>query len=347
MFTKFLFAGIVILGFFLLTLWWDVNIVFLKNAEFDGRTTRFAYEAYLMIERVLWAVIFGCKFLGEAFLIFGILTGLATIIWNLSRQARNLPERARRALHRENPNPGAPLAGPVVPSALLKLGTLWFAVLALAFPLALARSVFIGWALGRQFKGGISETALRLGGLLSRTIDPLTNFGLGILFFAISLLLLVIIRWLGEQRRNYENLSAEVSGRAIAQTVNEPQLWPARLVAPFAIFGIVVVGFFFFTITEVRDFNFNTLLSFQFSGDTVSGAYQSALRLDQILGPVITAVRFIGIASMFMAIGLGLVAIVINLRATALALPQAFSKLIGAASGEPPDDEDDQGEPEH
>ena len=89
-----------------------------------------------------------------------------------------------------------------MPSALLKLGTLWFAVLALAFPLALARSVFIGWALGRQFEGGIGETALRLDGLLSQTIDPLTNLGLGILLFKISFLLLVIIRWLGEQRRN-------------------------------------------------------------------------------------------------------------------------------------------------
>ena len=88
MFTKFPFAGVVILGIlFLLMLWWDVNIVFLKNAEFYGRTTGFAYEAYLMIERVLGAVIFGGKFLGEAFLILGILTGLATIIWNLSRQA--------------------------------------------------------------------------------------------------------------------------------------------------------------------------------------------------------------------------------------------------------------------
>jgi hypothetical protein len=81
MFTKFLFTGILLLGFFfLLTIWWDINLVFLRNAEFDGRTTGFAYEAYLMIERVLGAVVFGGKFLGEAFLILGILTGLATII---------------------------------------------------------------------------------------------------------------------------------------------------------------------------------------------------------------------------------------------------------------------------
>jgi hypothetical protein len=69
----------------------------------------------------------------------------------------------------------------------------------------------------------------------------------------------------------------------------------------------------------------------QFAGDTTSGAYQSALRLDRLLGPVIGAVRFIGITSLFVAIGLALVAIVINLRATTLALLQAFSKLIVAA----------------
>ena len=148
MFTKFLFTGILLLGFFfLLTIWWNINLVFLRNAEFDGRTTGFAYEAYLMIERVLGAVVFGGKFLGEAFLIFGILTGLATIIWNLSRQARNLPELARRALDEHNPSRGTPLAGPVIPSALIKLGTFGFAVLALAFPLALARAGVIGWVL--------------------------------------------------------------------------------------------------------------------------------------------------------------------------------------------------------
>jgi hypothetical protein len=71
----------------------------------------------------------------------------------------------------------------------------------------------------------------------------------------------------------------------------------------------------------------------QFAGDTTSGAYQSALRLDRLLGPVIGAVRFIGITSLFVAIGLAMVAIVINLRATALALLQAFSKLIVVAGG--------------
>jgi len=102
-----------------------------------------------------------------------------------------------------------------------------------------------------------------------------------------------------------------------------------------------VIGFFFFTITPVRDFNFNSMLNLQFSGDTVSAAYQGALRFDRVLGPIITATRFIGIASLFVAIGLSLVTIVINLRATALLLPPAFTKLIGVAKGETAEDEDE------
>ena len=345
LFTKFLFAGIVTLGFFfLLTLWWDANLVLLKDAEFDGRTTGFAYNAYLMIEQVLGALIGGGKFLGEALLIFGILTGLATIIWHLSRQSRNLPELARRALDPNNPNRGAQLAGPVIPSALINLGILGFVTLAMAAPLALIRSGFIGWSLGRQFEGGVSQTALRLDGILGRTIDPLTNFGLGILFFTIALLLLSIIRWLREQRQGYGSLIAEFSGGATSPPSIESTLWPTRLVTPFAIVGIFIIGFFFFTMTGVRDINFNSLLTLQFSGDTASTMFQSALRLDRVLGPVIGAVRFIGIASLFVAIGLALVTIVINLRATALLLPPAFSKLIGVANGETATDDDDEEE---
>ncbi len=353
MFTKFLSAGIVTLGFFfLLTLWWDANLVLLKDAEFDGQTSGFSYNAYLMIERVLGALISGGKFLGEALLIFGILTGLATIVFHLSRQARNLPELARRAMDPSNPNRGTRLAGPVIPSALINLGILGFVTLALATPLALIRSGFVGWALGRQFEGGVSETAMRLDGILGRTIDPLTNLGLGILFFAIALMLLTIIRWLREQRQRYGSLVAEFSAvdpdRGVAPPplgvapppLIEPSLWPTRLITPFAIVGIFIIGFFFFTMTGVRDTNFNSLLSLQFSGDTASTVFQSALRLDRVLGPVIGGVRFIGIASLFVAIGLALVTIVINLRATALLLPPAFAKLIGVARGETESEED-------
>jgi len=341
-FTRFLFAGILVVGFFfVLTIWWDANLVLLKDAEFDGRTTGAAYNTYLMTERVLDPLIASGKFLGEGLLIFGILTGLATIIWHLSFQAGAVPALTRRALRPGDTNGETDLPRPFIPSSLLKLGIVGFSIMALATPLALIRSGFIGWALGRQFEGFTSETALRVEGILGRTIDPLIALGLGVLFFTIAFLLLTIIRWLREQRQGFGDLVADMSGGAIPRPTVESRLWPSRGVAPLAIFGIFVVGFFFFTMTAVRDLNFSNLLTLQFAGNIDGSLYQNALRLDRILGPVTGAARMIGIASLMLAIGLALVAIVINLRATALLLPAGFSRLIGLAQGRAPDDEEE------
>lgn len=340
-FTRFLISGILLVGFFfLLTLWWDANLILLKSAEFGGRTAGAAYNTYIMTERVLSAVIGGGKFLGEGLLIFGILTGLATIVWNLSFQAHALPELTRRALRLDGTNQGAELPRPYLAGTLVKLGIAGLVVVSLATPLAFIRAGFIGWALGRQFQGSVSETAIRLEGVFSRTIDPVTTMGLGILFFTIAFLLLSIIHWLREQRRGFGEAVADLSHGAVSRPVVEPPLWPTRLVSPLAVFGIFVVGFFLFTMTGVHSLNFNTVLSFQFAGATDNQLYQSALRLDRVLGPIITSTRMIGIASIFLAIGLALVTIVINLRATALLLPAGFSKLIVVARGERPEADD-------
>lgn len=337
-FTRFLFSGILVVGFFfLLTLWWDLNLVLLQNAEFDGRTTGAAYNTYLMIERVLSAVIGGGKFLGEGLLILGILTGLATIIWNLSLQAQAIPQFTRRLLGPAGSNGSGERPKPFIPSNLINLGIAGFIVVALATPLAIIRAGFVGWSLGRQFEGSLSETALRLDGILGRTVDAMTNLGLGILFFTIALLLLVIIRWLRQQRKAFGEAVDELSGNSSSTSV-EPPLWPSRVVTPLAISGILVVGFLFFTATGVHSLNFNSLLSFQFTGQTDGELYQSALRFDQVLGPVIAAVRFIGLAALMVAIGLALVAIVVNLRATAMTLPAGFAKLINLARGERAED---------
>ena len=150
----------------------------------------------------------------------------------------------------------------------------------------------------------------------------------------------LLIRWLREQRQGFGAVVAELSDGAVPHPTLERSLWPTRLVMPLAIFGIFTVGFFFFTMTGVRDLNFNNMLTLQFAGATDGSLYQNALRLDRILGPVIGATRFIGIVSLMLAIGLALVTIVINLRATALLLPVGFTKLIAVAQGQKPEKED-------
>ena len=340
-FTRFLFAGILLMGFFfLLMLWWDGNLVLLKDAEFDGRTSGFAYNSYLMIERVLGALIGAGKFLSLGLLIFGILTGLVTIIWHLSFQARLLPALTRRALVGGDANNGAEPPGAFIPCALIKLGIAGFSIIALAMLLAFIQAGFIGWDLGRQFEGSISETAMRAEGTFGRSITPLIFMGMGTLFFTIAFLLLNIIRWLREQRQSFGDLVAEVSDGVIARPTVEESLWPARLVTPLAILGIFVVGYFFFTMTGVRDFNFNTMLTLQFDGETGGSLFQNTVRLDRILGPIIGATRFVGITFLMLAIGLALVAIVVNLRATVLLLPTGFSKLIAVAQGQRPETDD-------
>lgn len=340
-FTRFLFAGILVMVFFfLLTLWWDVNLVFLMRAEFDGRTTGAAYETYLMIERILAPLIGAGKFLGMGLLIFGILTGLATIIMHLSFQNRAISSLTRRAVGQGNATQEFEPPRPTIPGALLNLGTAGLLVMTLAMPLAFVRSGFTGWAVARQFDGVVSETAIRVEGILGRTIDPLTNLALGMLFFTIAFLLLAIIHQLREQRQGFGEMVSDLSQGAVPRPVVEPSLWPQRLVAPLAIFGLFVIVFFFFTMTAVRDFNFNTLLTLQFAGTTGGSMFENALRLDRMLGPIIGATRFIGIASLMLAIGLALVVIVIHLRATGLLLPMGFSKVISAARGERPEEGD-------
>lgn len=340
-FTKFLFTGILVMGFFfVLMLWWDINAVRLVDAELDGHTSGAAYNTYLMVDRVLGTIIGSGKFLGESLLIFGILTGLATIIWNLSFQARALPTLTRRALQIGDADGEDGLPSPYVPDTLLKLGIAGLVVMVIATPLALVHSGIIGWELGRMFEGATSQTALRLDGAFQRIIDPLTFMGLGVLFFTIALLLLNIIRSLRTFRQDFGDVVADLSGGTVSQPVVELPLWPTRLVPPLAIFGILVIGFFSFTMTGVRELNYNHLLNLQFAGMTDTAVFQNALRLDRMLGPVIGATRFIGAISIMLAIGLALVTIVINLRATAMLLPAGFSKLITVAKGKKAEEED-------
>ena len=82
------------------------------------------------------------------------------------------------------------------------------------------------------------------------------------------------------------------------------------------------------------------MITLQFAGDTGGGLFQNTVRLDRILGPIIGATRFIGIAFLMLAIGLALVAIVVNLRATVLLLPTGFSKLIPVAQGQKAESDD-------
>ena len=335
-FTRLIFSGItVMIFFFLVTVWWGVNVMGLDFNP-DGSVSGASNQAYLMIEGVLGVIIFSGKFLAMGLLIFGILTGLASIIWNLSYQAVGLPMLTRRALGCGLDDVPLFRPRPHIPTALLWVGAASFTVIAVSMVLGVLHAGLVGWQLGRIFEGTTPETVTRLAGAFERIVNPLIFMGLATLFFTIALLLLNIIRWLRDLRQHFGEAVAEASGGAVPIPSIEEPLFITKLVPAFAVFGILVMTFFFFTMTAVRELNFNNMLSLQFAGEP----FTSSLRFDSVIAPIIGATRFIGIVSIMVAIGLALVAIVVNLRATALLLPAGYSKLIPAARGERPEEED-------
>ena len=335
-FRGFLVTGMaIVLFFFVIGIWWEINVILLKQAEFAGETGT-AFHAYTVIERVLDPLIASGKFIGEAVLIVGIALGLATIVTNLSFQARALPFFTRRAMG-AGEEPSEPLK-PKVPWTLASIAMGGAAIMIAAFPVAVVRAASIGWSLDRQFDGQFAPGAVRLDGVLARIVDPTIAVGLGILFFAIALLLLNI-GWLREQRRGFGAAVADTTGSD--RPYVEESVWPQRLVAPLAVFGLVVTLFFFFSMTAVRTFNFDALLTLRAAADTGPVVLQNAERLDAMLKPIIAATRFLGVGALMLAIGLALVTIVIQLRATAMMLPGGFAKLLGRLQGEDPDDDDD------
>ncbi|MEE9285531.1 MAG: hypothetical protein V3V35_07375 [Dehalococcoidia bacterium] len=340
-FTRLLFSGIVVLLItFVLALWWDANFVFLKRAEFAGHTSGTAWETYSIVERALDPLLRGGKFLGMGLLIVGIATGLGTIIFNLSFQAKGLPAMTRRAMGQgDGDQPREPLRG-VVPTGYIGLAIAGAVLVALSLPAGMVQAGFTSFAQAREFDGFISTVALRAGGVLDRAIEPALFLGMGMLFFSIAFLLLVIIRWLREQRAGFGDAVADLSGGAISRPTVEQSVWPERLVVPLAFFGLFILVFFFFTMAAVWSLNFIDMLNLQLAGETDSSAFQNAFRMDRMLRPVIGATRFLGIGTLMLAIGLALVTIVINLRATALLLPTGFSKLVPAAKGEEVEEED-------
>ncbi|MCH8191816.1 MAG: hypothetical protein IIC80_10760, partial [Chloroflexi bacterium] len=178
------FPRLVVAGFatvlfaLVLTLWWDANLVFLKRAEFAGQTSGLGWESYLIIDRVLGPVINGVKFFGEGMLILGIATGLATIITNLSFQARALPFLTRRAMG-QGAGPMDEPPRPHFPFGLVILAIAGASLLALALPLGMVQAGFGSWVQAREFDGALSTMGIRVEGILDRSIGPAINLGLG------------------------------------------------------------------------------------------------------------------------------------------------------------------------
>ena len=132
--------------------------------------------------------------------------------------------------------------------------------------------------------------------------------GIGTMLFSIAYWLLTIIKWLREQRVNLGKAVAESAGIDVPEI--ESPLSITRLVPVLAIIGLLWMISF-------------AVLGLLFSAGLV-GSY----------GPLVRPGKAIGMATIFLGIGLALMTIVVNLRLTAFMLPGSFSKIASAIKGE-------------
>ncbi len=132
--------------------------------------------------------------------------------------------------------------------------------------------------------------------------------GVGTMLFSIAFWLLTIIKWLRAQRSNLGKAVAESGG------IDVPEIEP-----PLSITGLTpilaIIGLFWMIIFAV--------LGLMFSAGLV-GSY----------GPLVRPGKAIGLATIFLGIGLALMTIVVNLKLTSFMLPGAFSKIASAIKGD-------------
>jgi hypothetical protein len=136
--------------------------------------------------------------------------------------------------------------------------------------------------------------------------------GIGVMLFSISYWLLIIIKWLRAQRINLGQAVAESTG--IEVPAIEAPLAITKLVPVLAIIGLLWMIVF-------------AGLGLLFSAGMVGS-----------FGPLVRPGKAIGMATIFMGIGLALLTIVVNLRLTSFMLPGSFSKIVSAIKGEKVED---------
>ncbi|MHA1576848.1 MAG: hypothetical protein ACTSU3_05755 [Candidatus Thorarchaeota archaeon] len=135
--------------------------------------------------------------------------------------------------------------------------------------------------------------------------------GIAILLFSIGFWLLTIIQRLKLQKTNLGKTVAEVSGLEYSES--ESTLTITKMVPVFLFLGLVWMLSFL-------------VLSFL----TLPGEALASYR------PLVRPGKAIGLAIIFVGIGLSLITIVINLRLTAFMLPGAFSRIVSVIKGEQP-----------
>lgn len=260
-----------------------------------------------------------------SFIILGIGLSLAVIVYNLRSQARLLP-RIVGALRDGKPlEVKAPLLPklPRFPSALLVAG----------FVIALLASYPTGFfsALARaDLVAGSTDLVIRQRFLLTQALFPVIAVtGVVTMLAGIVYWLVLIIQALHDQRQVILRMGANM---ASAQPVPlEQPMWPERVAGYLAGGGILILLMLF----VLAGFNIWIRWEVVALAPQESGAgFFTIAFLQDFLTVLIPDMRFIGMALVFLGIGLTLGVIVVNLRGMGMIMPGTMSKILQSSGKE-------------
>lgn len=336
-FPRFLVLGIIIeLVATSVMVGWIFTGLSLIDLEFAGQTASTAFQEMTILDKTFEVLAEPTEGLGVAFLIGGISFGLATIVANLGMQATALP-RSIMALRSGKKESEVEGLGQMIPRKLLGLTVIGMMITASGLiPIAIIRVANAFTLENRIFDGDTTSAAFQSAQVIERIIgftwETWMFVGISIMLFAIGFWLLTIIKFLRAQRSNLGQAVSDISGQKVSPI--EPRLGTTKAAPFFLVAGLVWMLIFFGVFTMMRDLAGLTVLTEQFAGRVGSDLFQQNTIAQAILGELVRPGKAIGMALLFIGIGLTLLTIVINLRLTAQMLPGSFARIANAIKGQ-------------
>lgn len=313
---------------------WDANLLRLLGLEVSGQTAGAAFQQALTVERFIGISVVPVELAGATLLIAGIAFGLASIIYNLRLQGKNLPIMLKMAMGTLAKGEEMSQAAGGQPTPLLSRG--FIGAILLGFFFGISQLVFINplrYAnlsnlLSEQFASrttsDLFSSALAFESSIGITTEQWVFVGIGILVLSINFLLLRIIHALRAQRQSFNGLLADTGTEV---TPVEKPIWTTKVVPSIASIGFLAMLINFILSLLAASARL-TALKLQSVGQGGSEAFRQAVFSDTTFTIFTRNLKLLGFGVLLLAVGFSLITIIINLRLTAMTLPTMFTMIL-------------------
>jgi len=318
---------------------WDINAFNLLHLQFIGQTSGTAFTLATTIEDLIASLVTPVEMLGATLMLTGIPLGLASIVYNLRFQMRQLPEMLetfiakrlpaapQRFLTNSHSKGSSTPRGPFPRKTLITTLTAFAIGVSGLVVIAPFRTIYLLRTLSLQFAGLTSSSSFVAGtlfeSLAKMTVEKWKLLALGLLIFSINVWLLHIISTLEGTREVFSEILTSTTGTTISPV--ERGLWPARLVRPLASIGltIMITNFIFGLAID------STIVTqTQLAGASESVPFQDAVLNGGVYSVLTAYLPFTSFGFLMSGVGFSLATIVINLRQTASTLLNVFPRVM-------------------